>query len=345
MLYGYYEQYGSPFRGNARRELIDFLERMELTYDEGIEYTVVIRDGNDRIAACASLQGDVIKCVAVDPSLQGEGVTATLITSIRREAMERGRRHLFLYTKPANAAQFGGIGFYEIARTDSVLLMETDRTGFASWIDNVRAENAGSVVGAAVMNCNPMTLGHRYLIEQAASQCDTLYLFIVSEDKSAVPAEERRRIVEEATADLPNVRVAGTGRYLISSATFPDYFLKDKSRSAAVWTDLDIAVFSRAAKELGITKRFVGTEPFCATTLAYNTAMREALPAAEIELIEIPRLEQDGRAISATEIRALTAAGDWEKIETLVPAATRNYLRDENKRNIMLERMGVNCGH
>lgn len=341
MLYGYYEQSGSPFRGNALRELREFLERMSLSYDEGIEFTVAIRDGNDRIAACASLQENVIKCVAVDPSLQGEGVTATLMTALKREALERGHRHLFLYTKPENAAQFGALGFYEIARTDSVLLMENRRDGFASWAEGARCADAGAVVGAAVVNCNPMTLGHRYLIEQAAVQCDTLYLFIVSEDKSAVPAADRRRIVEEATADLKTVHVVGTDRYLISSATFPDYFLKDKSRSGAVWTGLDIAVFCRAAKELGITKRFVGSEPFCPTTGAYNAAMSEALPRQGIELIEIPRLEREGTAVSATEVRRLVAEGRWQDAEGLIPEATRRYLSDAANRETMLRRMGI----
>lgn len=338
MLYGYYEQSGSPFRGNALREVRDFLSRMGLTYDEGIEYTVAIRDGSDRVAACASLQGNVIKCVAVDPSLQGEGVTATLMTAIQREALERGERHLFLYTKPENAAQFGGIGFHEIARTDSVLLMENRRDGFASWIGDVRAEGEG-IIGAAVMNCNPMTLGHRYLIEQAAQQCDLLYLFIVSEDRSAVPARDRRAIVEQAVADLSNVRVVGTDRYLISSATFPDYFLKDKSRSGEVWTGLDVAVFCRAAKMLGITKRFVGSEPFCPVTGAYNAAMAHILPEQGVELLELPRLEKNGAAISATAVRNLLAEGRWQEMEMLVPRATWDYFSSEENRRAVLERI------
>lgn len=340
MLYGYYEQSGSPFRGNALKDLKEFLERMGLRYDEGIEYTVAVRDGNDRIAACASLQGNVIKCVAVDPSLQGEGVTATLMTALRREAMERGHRHLFLYTKPENAAQFSGIGFYEIARTDSVLLMENRKDGFSSWVESVRAEGSG-VVGAVVMNCNPMTLGHRYLIEQAAAQCDLLYLFIVSEDRSAVPAGDRRAIVEEGVRDLKNVRVVGTDRYLISSATFPDYFIKDQSRSGAVWTGLDIAVFCRAAKLLEITKRFVGSEPFCAVTNAYNAAMREQLGGEGIEFIELPRFEMEGTAISATAVRKLVAEGRADEIKKYVPEATARYFEDEENRKRVLARMGI----
>ena len=341
MLYGYYEQTGSPFRASALQELKDFLARMDLSYDKGIEYTVAIRDTQAHIVACASLQQNVIKCVAVDPSLQGEGITATLMTALKREALERGHRHLFLYTKPENAAQFGGIGFHEITHTDSVLLMENRRGGFESWVASVRCENAHGTIGAAVMNCNPMTNGHRYLIEQAAAQCDTLYLFIVSEDRSAVPAQDRKRIVEEATAHLGNIHVVETGRYLISSATFPDYFIKDKSRSGAVWTQLDIAVFCRAAQALGITKRFVGTEPFCPTTNAYNAAMELALPQAGIELVQFPRFEQDGTAISATHVRTLVAQGAWQDTQGLVPDATWRYLSDEHNRAVMLERMAT----
>lgn len=339
MLYGYYEQSGSPFRANALSELKEFLARMGLSYDEGIEYTHVIRDSDQRIVACASLQENVIKCVAVDPSLQGEGITATLMTALKREALERGHRHLFLYTKPENATQFGGIGFHEIVRTDSVLLMENRRGGFEGWIESVRCARADGTIGAAVMNCNPMTKGHSYLIEQAAAQCDTLYLFIVSEDKSAVPAQDRRRIVEEATAHLDNVHVVQTGRYLISSATFPDYFLKDKSRSGEAWTQLDIAVFCRAAQALGITRRFVGSEPFCPTTNAYNDAMARALPHAGIELTQLPRLEQDGTAISATEVRTLIAEGRWQDAEKLVPDATWRYICEETNREKILSRM------
>lgn len=345
MLYGYYEQSGSPFRGNKLRELTEFLQSMGLRYDDGIEYTVAIRDGNDRIAACASLQGNVIKCVAVDPSLQGEGVTATLMTAIKREALERGERHLFLYTKPENAAQFGGIGFYEIARTDSVLLMENKKDGFSSWVESVRAENATGVIGAVVMNCNPMTLGHRYLIEQAKAQCDFLYLFVVSEDRSAVPAADRRAIVEEGVRDLEQICVTGTDRYLISSATFPDYFLKDKNRSGEVWTNLDIAVFCKAAKALGITKRFVGSEPFCPVTGAYNAAMAASIPSEGVELVEIERMEQNGTAVSATEVRKLLAEGRMEDMKKIVPEATSRYFEDEENRSRVLMRMGISSSH
>ena len=339
MEYGYTQQLGSPFRGRALEELRAFLAEMDLRYAPGIEHTVLIRDGGDNIAATGSLEGNVIKCVAVDPARQGEGLTASVLTALRQKALEKGRRRLFLYTKPENRSHFAGLNFWETACTDRVLLMEDRRGGFDAWAESVRDPRASGTVGAAVMNCNPMTIGHRYLIEQAAARCDFLYLFIVSEDRSAVPAEDRRAIVEASVGDLDRVAVAGTGQYLISSATFPDYFLKDKARAGEVWADIDIAVFLRLAKRLGISRRFVGSEPFCPVTSAYNRAMAAALPREGVELVELPRLEREGAAVSATAVRELAAAGRWEALRPLVPEAAAAWFASEENRSRFRRRL------
>ena len=158
-------------------------------------------------------------------------------------------------------------------------------------------------------------------------------------------ADYARAIVEDGVRDLAGVRVVGTDRYLISSATFPDYFLKDKSRSGEVWTNLDLAVFCRAAKALGITRRFVGSEPFCPVTGAYNAAMAANLPGEGIEFVEIERMEQDGTAVSATAVRKLVAEGRLEEMKKIVPEATARYFEDEENRNRVLTRMGVSSSH
>lgn len=336
MEYGYTLEIGSPLRGRALAELTAFLTEMGLRYAGGIEHTALIRDSGGRIAAAASLEGNVIKCVAVDPALQGEGLTATLLTALRQKALEAGRRRLFLYTKPENRPQFAALGFHEVACAGEAVLMEDRRGGFQAWAESVRSPAAGGIVGAAVMNCNPMTIGHRYLIDEAAGRCDFLYVLVVSEDRSAVPAADRRAIVEAVCRDLPHVAVAGTGEYLISSATFPDYFLKDQTRAGAVWTDLDTAVFCRLAETLGITRRFVGSEPFCPVTAAYNRAMARTLPDHGVALIELPRLEREGAAVSATAVRALVRAGRWREIRPLVPEETYAWFaQEENRRRFL----------
>ena len=336
--YGYELCAGWPLEGRALAELQAFLAEMGLTYAPGIDHSAVIRDEAGRIAAAASLDRDMIKCAAVRPDLQGTGLMASLITHLRQESVSRGGDSLFLYTKPQNKRQFAELGFYEVAGTEQVLLMEDCRGGLAAWAETVRDPRACGCVGCLAANCDPMTLGHRYLIEQAAARCDTLYLLVVSEDRSAVPAAHRSRIVEQSVKDLSNVAVAETGRYLISSASFPDYFLKEKRTAAVAWCGLDIAVFCRLAGMLGISRRFVGTEPLCPVTAAYNRAMASALPQAGVELGEVPRLEQDGVPVSATAVRRLIADGRWREIRPLVPRAAYDYFSREENRDLFLQR-------
>lgn len=339
MDYGYSLELSPALGGGPLEELKTFLAGSGLTYAPGIAYTAIIRDGEGRIAATASLEGNVVKCVAAAPSARGEGLAAALLSELSRCALEAGYRRLFLYTKPENRAQFMGLGFHEVARAGEALLMENRRGGFDAWAEALAAPEAPGTAGAVVMNCNPMTLGHQYLVERAREQCDFLYVFVVSEDKSAVPAKDRLELVREALKDIPGLCVAATDAYLISLATFPDYFLKDKGRTGAVWAELDAAVFLRLAKKLGIRKRFVGSEPFCPVTAAYNQAMARAFPPRDVALVELPRLELDGAAVSATAVRGLLRAGRWEGIRPLVPPAVYAYFAKEENRRQVLARM------
>lgn len=198
--------------------------------------------------------------------------------------------------------------------------MEDRRQGIQRFLKDLPRPCTSGNIGSAVMNCNPFTLGHRYLIETAASQCDHLYVFLLSEDKSHFSAYDRLEMAKVGTADLPNVTILPTGPYLISSATFPGYFLKDRDKAQA-HCDLDIAVFVKHfIPHFGITCRFVGTEPFSPLTEQYNRALKEQL---SIPLIELPRLEQDGMAVSASQVRKLLP-----HIKTLVPTSTYTYLKD-----------------
>ena len=338
MQYGYTEHLASPLRGHALEELKSLLAKTGLTYAPGIQHTALVRDPDGAIIAAASLENNVIKCVACDPAHQGEDLTAAVLTPLRRKAMEEGMRRLFLYTKPENVRLFSGLGFYEVARAGEAALMEDRWDGFSAWAESVRVPGAESNVGALVMNCNPMTRGHLYLVERASAQCDFLYIFIVSEDRSAVPAADRLALVKASLAGMANIAIAGTADYLISTATFPDYFLKDKARSGQVWTELDAAVFCRLARQLGITRRFVGSEPFCPVTAAYNHTLAQVLPQHGIELAELPRLEQDDTAISATAVRKLVQEGRWEAMRSLVPAPVYEWFSDEANRSRFLGR-------
>lgn len=351
----------SPITKAARLEAEPFLVERGLDPERDVELMVLVRyDG--KIAASASLWGDIIKEVAVDPLLEGEGLASIAISRIITEAHDRNRNPLRVFTAPKNRPVFESLGFVLLASsengksrtnasTSQAILMESDRRNFHRWVEtakeeltkqgfltrpdtivNPRSPVSGTLqkhrVGSVVVNCNPFTLGHRSLIERASARCDNLVVFVLEADKSSFPAAVRLNLVRQGTADLPNVGVIPSGPYLISEATFPTYFLKEKSRATEVHARLDIQLFgTRIAPSFGITARFMGTEPYCPVTNLYNTLMKELLPPLGIETVELPRAEADGKAISASSVRQALRTGDWQTLETLVPETTLRYLR------------------
>ena len=177
--------------------------------------------------------------------------------------------------------------------------------------------------GVVVMNCNPFTLGHRYLIEQAAKQVERLYVMVVREDCSLFAYTERKAMVEQGVADIENVSVIDGSDYAISRATFPTYFLKRLDDAADTQMLLDLDLFRRhIAPALGATVRFVGTEPTDQLTRRYNQLMHEALK----DVRETARLEKDGYAVSASRVRKAMEEGDMNTIRQLVPPTTLPYI-------------------
>lgn len=317
----------SALSGQKLRLWQDFLAKAGLEPDLQVESTVLVWEDGE-IIATGSRTGNLLKCIAVDNLHQGEGLTGTLLTQLRQDAFAHGYNHLFLYTKPKNKFMFSSLFFYPIAQTNDVLLMENKRHGLQEFLATLSPVPCNGVVGAAVMNCNPFTKGHRYLIETAAKECERLYIFVLSEDKSYFSAEDRMAMVKLGTADLDNVTVLPTGPYLISSATFPTYFLKDRENAEQIHCLLDIEVFCNYyAPKFGITRRYVGTEPLSPMTNQYNDALREFLPEKGISFHEIRRLEQSETPVSASGVRAALEAGNFEKLKKLVPETTYEYLK------------------
>ncbi len=316
--------------GRRKTAWQDLMRSAELHTELSAEETVLLWE-DDRLVAAGSRDGAILKHIAVSPDFWGEDLTAKLLTALRQNAFSAGYRHLFLYTKPKNEAIFRSLFFYPVAKTRDTVLMEDKKDGISRFLSSLpRSEEEGSI-GAAVMNCDPFTKGHRYLIEQAAMSCDRLYVFVLSEDKGFFSADERLEMVRLGTEDLKNVTVLPTGPYLISAATFPNYFLKDRDRADTVQSELDIEVFLRHfVPYFSITRRFVGTEPLSPLTEKYNDALKKALPPAGVELRVIPRLEIDGKAVSASRVRSLWKEGERELLFDLVPKSTYNFLTRRN---------------
>jgi len=321
-------EYGYPFSKRKLSALQEFLRKAGLDYEPTIGFTVNILQ-DEEIIATGSLDCNILKCIAVSETHQGEGLTATIISELQKEAFFRDLHHLFLFTKPENRARFESLFFYTVAQTEDALLMENEGHGIQNFVASLDRPTTVGVIGAIVANCNPFTLGHRYLIETAASQCDWLHVFILSEDRSMFSAETRFELAKRSTEDLPNVTLHRTRDYLISYATFPRYFIQDKTRVNDIQCQLDIEIFKKYfAPALNITRRYIGTEPLSPVTNAYNQQLKLELPKSGIQVLEIPRLEISGTPISASSVRAALAKKDFAGLKTLVPLATYQYLVD-----------------
>ncbi len=314
-----------------------FLQKQSLRLEAGIDYTYALLNKGE-VVATGSLERNVIKCVAVEEGYQGLGLANKVISQLLYEAHSRGIHHLFVYTKPQNIHIFLDLGFYKIIELPGkVVLLENKRDGIRDFVQGIRQKSSYKGKASAVMvNCNPFTLGHQYLIERAAEENDFLYVLVVSEDRSVFPSSVRLKLVREGTKHLKNVLVHETGNYLISSATFPSYFLKQEDVLVETHAALDLEIFAvYFAAALNITRRYVGEEPNCPLTNSYNTAMKTLLPMHAIEVIEVPRRKAQQQVISASRVRQLLKENKLEEARALVPQTTYRFLMTEEGQQII----------
>ncbi len=209
---------------------------------------------------------------------------------------------------------------------------------FIKWISELKEEYlfAGKV-GAIVMNCNPFTNGHRYLIETVAKKVEHLFIFVVQEDKSIFPYKDRMMLVKEGTSDLINVHVVPSGNYMISSMTLPGYFQKEQLSDTVLDASTDLLLFLQIAKELNISVRFAGEEPLDPFTRQYNENMEKFLPKYGVEFEVIKRKEENGAVISASRVRQALKDGKYDEIKKLVPDTTYEYLVKRYKKTMGVE--------
>lgn len=325
-------------RQNSRKmELVrTFLTKMGLGVDQDVEFFVVAFS-NHQVVATGGIAGNTLKSIAVDERFQGMGLSTSLLSELVTMAYDAGRYNLFIYTKPDNYRRFREAGFYMLASVkDRVVLLENSKHRLSDYCYELsQYKKEGEAIGSIVMNANPFTNGHRYLVEHAASQCDWVHLFVVKEDRSFFSYQDRLHMIRAGLKDLKNVIIHEGSDYIISRATFPSYFLKDEGVINYCHTAMDLKIFrSHIAPALGITHRFVGTEPICAVTRFYNQQMQQWLTTPTLEcrpivLSEIPRVELESAnlPVSASLVRNLLFDNQWDMIEKLVPKTTFIHLK------------------
>ncbi|MDO5152584.1 MAG: [citrate (pro-3S)-lyase] ligase [Eubacteriales bacterium] len=317
----------SPGDRFAQAQMDRLLEAEGIRRDRCLDYSCGIFDENEVLIATGSCFASTLRCLAVSQEHQGEGLLNRIIGHLVEVQLTRGNTHLFLYTKAGSAKFMTSLGFYEIARAgNDLVFMENRRNGFCSYCAALQKKRVeADRIAAIVMNANPFTLGHRYLVQQASEENDVVHLFLLSEEAGPIPHAVRRRLAEEGTAEFPNVVLHESGPYMISSATFPSYFLKDSDTVIRTQAALDLTVFSRIAQCLGIQRRYVGEETSSHVTALYNEIMAARLPVLGMDCHIVPRLRADGGIISASTVRQAIHDGRVEDIRRLVPESTYRY--------------------
>lgn len=351
----------NPATPRQRQRIEAFLKRNALRIDDMNYYAAVLDDDGEMIAG-GGLKDDVIKCVAVDDAHKGEAIANTLVSHLISHANQEGYSCIKLFTKPKNRQLFESLSFRLLAEAPEAILMETGIGGISNTVDALKKikeeskkykeynkeckedskecrENTSYLTtstphhltttmqptGCIVMNCNPFTLGHRYLVESASRMVEHLFVIVVREDRSAFSYQERKAMVTAGTADLKNVTVCDGSEYAISNTTFPTYFLKRLSDATDTQILLDLDLFRRhIAPALGAEVRFVGTEPTDELTRRYNELMMESL--GKDHVVEIPRLENGGVAVSASRVRRAMESNSLKEAAQLVPPTTLPYI-------------------
>lgn len=307
---------------SALRRRNQLLEECGLS-PEDADFAVGVYDAQDSLLATASLCGDTIKGVCVRPEARDLSLTAPMATALLSEASARGITNVRVFTKPEYEDVFRSLAFSPIGRGDGAVLLESDTQALKRYLKRIASakNSASGKSGCIVMNVNPLTLGHFYLLQEAASQVDTLYVIPVGDDTHTFfSLSERVEALVSAATRIGNVCVLPSGPYCISRSTFPSYFIKELNTLTRAYCTLDLDIFaSHIAPALDISVRFAGSEPLDALTAAYNDAMREILPPRGIEVRILDRLQMDGEPISASRVRAFTEAGRAGRALQLVP--------------------------
>lgn len=305
-----------------------FLNDNDLRLD-GVDYYagVFLIGEDDILLGGGGLQGNVIKCIAITDDLRETGMGTKLISHLYLQAINNGEDTVRVFTKPKNKEIFTSLGFKLLATSDKAILLENGN-GLKHYCDYLASLRREGENGAIVMNANPFTLGHRYLIETAAKEVNNLYIIVVKENRSLFSYDDRKQMITKGTEDLKNVIICEGSDYQISNTTFPTYFLKEITDATDTQITLDLDLFSKhIAPALNIKKRFIGTEPKDILTNRYNHLIKSILPKTTIEVIEVDRLQNESNVIiSATTVRECLSSFDFYGAKQLVYPTTIPFL-------------------
>jgi [citrate (pro-3S)-lyase] ligase len=303
------------------------------------EYAVIFSEENDLIGVIGRYANN-LRCLVVDKKYRSQNIANILIDFMSKRIYKKNFREIFVFSKPINFDVFQNLGFNLIFQNENFGFL-TNRYDlfqkYLNYLSNIQNKNYkknnqkfnnNSVI---VMNCNPYTKGHEYLISKAVEKSNLVYIIMVKEDISLFTYQQRLEMTKLGVKKFKNVQILEGSDYLISKNVFPSYFFRTQEEFMLEQICLDISIFTNyIVPRLKITKRFVGEEPFSYTTNLYNKLMKKKLNLKKLELIIVPRINFKNNAISATQVRKLFIQGKFSEIKNLVPRTTLEYLTKLN---------------
>jgi len=328
----------------------DFLFSLGFEFEPSeVECTMIVYNLKGELVGTGSHQGRILKYVAVAPRFRDTTAFALIVTYMT-EKLLKIYKHTFVFTRPENSVCFRGLGYTEIATAPP--LFAVLEFGFESiftyqeYLKTLIVPVKTDSVASIVVNCNPFTNGHKFLIEKAAAENELLYLFVVEEDLSVFPFLVRWKLIRKGIAHLKNVVMVRGGMYIVSGSIFPSYFLKNETISDVMQkqAELDVRTFANyIVPVLGIKKRYIGTEKHCVTTAAYNMAMKTILPSFGVEVVEVTRkaiatgADNAPNYISASKIRKAIKQDKLDEVLDFLPNSTRDYLFSDASLDVRLK--------
>lgn len=229
--------------------------------------------------------------------------------------------------------------FYDVDRTSMInslsldlhhnpyaILDSRELDVYMEYIKQFKCDESNKIKGAVVLNANPCTYGHLYLIQEALKYVDFLYVFLVEDSVGSLPYMDREYMLKESLKYNRRVKVLRGGNIMTSEKVFPEYFNKssEPSRMSLVLTHRTFGKI--VSSTLGITYRFFGTEPNDAVTRALNESACDILPEYGIQPVFIDRIAFNGNPISAKNVRDLLSNNQHSELARLVPFPTYKRL-------------------
>lgn len=287
----------------------------------------------DELIGTASYQKNIIKYVVVCEKYKDGGRTFNvLISAIMQEMSIQHIFHYQVVTKNTYQKSFEYLGFKTIAKTDKMVFLENGDVSIHDFLTAI-PKLKGEKIAAIVMNANPFTKGHLYLVEQAAKENDGVYIFVLEKEQALFSSQERLDLVKAGIKKIANTEAVFGGSYVVSPSTFPSYFLKKDDKAAKEQMKLDAVIFKEhVAPALNITVRYLGDEPLSEMTNTYNKILKESL-SPDIRVTILPRKRtKTNKIISATQVRRAFLSHQLKRIKDFVPETTYLYLKNKEKK-------------